>query len=253
LDKDLKGILDEFLTVAGEHLVSVVLVGSHATGQAQKNSDIDLIVIAEDECATKVFREIVEGFDRSGLRPLLDCKVYTEEEFGRAKSGHENRFLWTCLIDGKVVWGKDISKEVQLNPKLVSDSYWQHIRGVEEACSNLQSGVRYTSSAYHLYDALNTTYFVEKFILHSIEGNIHKEGFIRQKLGGEFVQARDRYYWVMHHAGATRPSSRLQIPTAVDKKFKRSDYERMHDAARNVLELVHVKHKEIGNWMEGTL
>ena len=58
LDDELRGVLDEFLNVTSEHSVSVVLLGSYATGQVQENVDVDLIVIAKDGSATNVLRKV---------------------------------------------------------------------------------------------------------------------------------------------------------------------------------------------------
>lgn len=197
LQGSLKTMLDEFVSIAADSATSIVLVGSHALGNAHENSDIDLIVLTNHQRGVENIQEIEKKLNRSGSRPVIDCKVYTKSEFSSARTGLENRFLWTCLSNGKVLFGEDITKSIQLSLQYVCELYWKHIQDVENVCRNLEAGVQYTGSCYSLYDALSTTYFIDRYILHSIKVDMNKEAFIKSQLGNEFSKVRERYYWIV--------------------------------------------------------
>lgn len=248
--ESLKSTLEKFVAGTTDSAISIVLVGSHALGIAHEESDIDLIVLTKQRKDVEIIHIIGKELNSSGPRPVIDCKVYTESEFSRARAGLDNRFLWTCLSNGKVLFGQDITKTVQLIPQRVSESYWKHIQDVEEGLRNLDVGVQYTGSCYSIYDALSTTYFVERFILHSIKGNMNKEEFIKMQLQTEYSKARERYYWVISHIEKANSERKLRIPAGVDRRFNRSDYKLMHSKVVDFLEILQNRYKNIKNWSE---
>lgn len=245
-----KKILEKFVNSAADSAISIVLVGSYALGNAHEDSDIDLIVLTKHQKDAEVIQNIGKDLNRAESRPVVDCKVYTESEFSGARTGLENRFLWTCLSNGKVLFGEDITKTIQLAPHCVSESYWQCVQSVNDACTHLGAGVQYTGSCFFLYDSLSTTYFVDRFIFRSVEDGLRKDDFIRSKLASEFSRARERYYWIVSRKDHTKSQSSLRVPTSVDRRFKRSDYERMHEKAVGVLRLVQDKYREVKKWSE---
>jgi hypothetical protein len=176
--------------------------------------------------------------------------MYTESEFSTARTGLENRFLWTCLSNGKVLFGEDIRNTVRLAPQRTSESFWKHVQSVEDACRNLGTGIQYTGSCYSIYDALSTNYFVDRFIFHSIEDDISKEESIKLQLGNEYTRVRERYYWIASRIKALHLQNKLRVPTDVDRKFNRKDYNLIYIRALDILELLHNKYKQIKHWSE---
>jgi hypothetical protein len=245
-----KKVLEEFITNAADLAISILLVGSHALDIAHEDSDIDLIVIAKQERDVEIIQEIGKKLNTSVSRPDIDCKVYTESEFSSIRTGRENRFLWTCVSNGKVLFGEDITETIQLVPQRVSESYWTHVQSVEDACRNLDAGVQYTGSCHSLYDALSTSYFVDRFIFQSIKDGMNKEEFIKSHLRNEFSRVRERYYWIVGRIETANSQDRLRIPVGVDRKFKESDYRRMHLRALDVLDVVQDQYKKIMHWSE---
>ena len=244
-----KKILEKFVSNAADSAMSIVLVGSHALGNAHEDSDIDLIALTKHQRDVEIIQNIGKELNKSESRPVIDCKVYTEKEFSNARAGLENRFLWTCISNGRVLFGEDIT-DIQLIPQRVSESYWTHVQSVENACGNLEAGAQYTGSCYSLYDALSTTYFVDRFIFHSFKDGINKEEFIKSQLGSEFSKARERYYWIVGRIETVSSLISLRIPTGVDRKFKRRDYKLMHGRALDVLEVLQDRYKKIKYWSE---
>ena len=82
--------------------VQVILFGSHARGEAQNASDVDLMIVAESD---------LPRFKRSRalyslLRPYpfpMDLVVYTPEEVERGKQSPLS-FVSTVLREGKTVY-----------------------------------------------------------------------------------------------------------------------------------------------------
>ena len=98
-------ILDNYLTKISKDSLSIVLVGSHVCGTSQGDSDIDLIVLTKNHDISLIVFEARKLLNQSKPRPLLDCKIYTEIEFSKAKVGLKNLFLWTCKLNGEVLSG----------------------------------------------------------------------------------------------------------------------------------------------------
>lgn len=82
----------------------VVLFGSHARGEADDNSDVDLMIIAESDLPRfKRSRELYKLF-----RPYpfaMDLIVYTPEEVERGKRSPVS-FVSTVLREGKVLYDR---------------------------------------------------------------------------------------------------------------------------------------------------
>ncbi len=81
---------------------SVILFGSHARGEADESSDVDLMIIAESDLPRfKRSRELYKL-----LRPhpfAMDLIVYTPEEIERGKRSPVS-FVSTVLREGKTLY-----------------------------------------------------------------------------------------------------------------------------------------------------
>ncbi|AAK41698.1 nucleotidyltransferase domain-containing protein [Saccharolobus solfataricus] len=68
-----KEIVEAFLKVYGDNLVSIVLFGSYARGDQRKDSDIDLLIVLDKiEDRYEVFKKFFE------VEKILDLTVYKE-------------------------------------------------------------------------------------------------------------------------------------------------------------------------------
>lgn len=99
------------LEEVGESLISVVLYGSVARGEARETSDLDLLIIWKNAPAVyyerlqpilraerklegeKVYQELCQG-DR---RPYLSCLVFSQEE------AKENRYLFLDMVEDSLI------------------------------------------------------------------------------------------------------------------------------------------------------
>lgn len=245
------GLLEPFVEQVSSYCHSIVLVGSHAIGEGDSDSDIDLIILSNTTKEADYIKRAVDDQKRwRDSRSLIDCKVYTLEEFQRAKSGPQNRYLWTCLKNGLLLHGEDIRDSVRLDPNQVSDSYWAIVQSIEDACLNLSRQTQYTGSSYILYEALGTTYFIDRHVLCSLKSGERKEQFIESILGNEFSVCRERYYWVSRHIRPDASETRMRIPMSADKRYGPNMYSRMHEKALKTLNLVKKKFGLIQRWTD---
>ncbi|MFX1369494.1 MAG: nucleotidyltransferase domain-containing protein [Promethearchaeota archaeon] len=231
-------LLDDFIKRAEHFVKSVVLVGSRAEGSEGADSDIDLIITVDDIPTAKKLRAIQQSFQTSKGRPLLDCKIYTEQELSEAKSGREHFFLWTCMQVNKVILGQDVLAGIKLVPRKVIDFLWMCTTNVEEACRKLEAHIEFTGCCFSIYHAIVSLYFSEKFILHEGKSRGAKEDFIKSILETEYDIIRSRYYWVTSHL-LDAPPHVLRIPAGVDKRYKQRNYGAMLSRTEAVLDILH--------------
>jgi predicted nucleotidyltransferase len=87
---------------ASINALRVILFGSYARGEANDNSDVDLMIIAESDLPRfKRSRELYKLF-----RPYpfgMDLVVYTPQEFERGKRSPVS-FVSTVLREGKTLY-----------------------------------------------------------------------------------------------------------------------------------------------------
>ncbi|MGH9396453.1 MAG: nucleotidyltransferase domain-containing protein [Terriglobia bacterium] len=101
-DRTLEEVVHRILAVGSP--VKIVLFGSRATGQAGRDSDLDLLIIEESSLprykrAAKYLRALV------GVFPAKDVMVWTPEEV-KEWSGVPNAFITTILNEGKPLYGR---------------------------------------------------------------------------------------------------------------------------------------------------
>lgn len=78
----------------------ILLFGSHARGDADEYSDLDLIVIK------KTNKQFIQRLVEVPLLPVhADVFVYTPEEFERMKE-NENPFIMSALESAKIIYEK---------------------------------------------------------------------------------------------------------------------------------------------------
>ena len=241
---DIDSVLDDFLSKARPLADSIVLVGSSVDGNVTKNSDIDLIVIAKDSISAAQLRKISKQFEGIGDRPLLDTKVFTEQEFVKARNSKDNFFFWSCTRNGKILHGRDILNDVKFNPDIATSLMWDCISEIESACRDLELQVQFTGCCFKILSSLTTLYFAEKLILQRKTPIVGKEEYLKSMLGNQYSIARDRHYWVVRQMPDER-MRKLRVPTSVDRRFGVKAYSDLFSRASLVLERVHSKVPEL--------
>jgi predicted nucleotidyltransferase len=90
----------------------IVLFGSYANGNPDRNSDIDLMVILDNDHVSRTYEErlnkkiYIRGLVREINRKIpLDILVYSKEELNLIK-GHGNYFIDEIEKTGKIIYEK---------------------------------------------------------------------------------------------------------------------------------------------------
>ncbi len=122
--KDCKQILTNLkqllLERFGDNLISLILYGSVARGTAEKESDIDLLIILKDppDIYYKRLEPVIEielklresAFETTGAAPIFSCLILSIEE------AMENRNIFLDMIDASVIlYDKDGFFKSRLN------------------------------------------------------------------------------------------------------------------------------------------
>ena len=90
----------------------IILFGSHANGDPNKNSDVDIMVILDNNHVSKTYTERLNKkiYIRNLLLEInrkipLDILVYSKEEFNMLKN-YGNHFIEEIEKTGKVIYEK---------------------------------------------------------------------------------------------------------------------------------------------------
>ena len=91
MDKEIYSIITEYkqkLEALGIKVKKIILYGSHATGNAKKESDIDLVVLSDDFKDKDLWERLcLLGRARIGIKKPMEILGFTEEEFKAENSG----------------------------------------------------------------------------------------------------------------------------------------------------------------------
>jgi predicted nucleotidyltransferase len=110
---DLNTVLDDLVfSLKSSDPFKIILFGSYARGNPSENSDIDLMVILDNNHVSKTYKERLEK--RMSIRNLvleinrkipIDILVYSKEELNLIKN-HGNFFIDEIEKTGKVIYEK---------------------------------------------------------------------------------------------------------------------------------------------------
>lgn len=104
------GALREIVgSVVDAQVVSVILYGSVARGEAHPDNDVDLAVIAAPEWAGRVE---LEDAVRTGMGNDCDVVVFTPDQFTRLAANQEEPVVGRILSDGVSLIGRSPSANV---------------------------------------------------------------------------------------------------------------------------------------------
>ena len=231
---DRHSIQDHLIDLFGHISTSIMLVGSHANNSAHTKSDIDVIIISENhkECQ-KIISTVLNDTKKMNRR-LIDFKIFTLDEYNKAKTSEEHFFLWSCMQDAICLHGIDLSNDIRLSFTLLRDHLWHLISQIEEVIGFLDLQVQFSGSCFHLNVALSTAYFVKKQILKEITSSQSKEVFIQSYFDKQYTNARERYYWVVSKIDKSS-RRKLRISKRADSDIDHETYEEMREKAEIVL------------------
>ena len=253
MSKVVAGLISYFVEENCEGSKSIVLVGSHALGEARSDSDIDFLVITQDVESAERIKNSISMLQSASSNTFIDCKVYTEKGLADAKSGRENLFLWTALSNGRLLCGEDIRESIKLNPMLVTELIWQLIGDLDNSRDLLRIRSQFTGCCYSIYYSLVTAYFLERFVFQSSESIKPKIEFMQARLLSTYDIVKERYQWVVHNLPTSEISCRIKIPMAVDKKYSGTRYMEILKICENTLEYLKNVYSCVTKWREQLL
>ena len=91
MDKEISLIIKKYkqkLEASGIRVKKIFLYGSHVTGNARKDSDIDLVVVSDDFESMDLWERLcLLGRARIGIKKPMEILGLTEKEFSAEHSG----------------------------------------------------------------------------------------------------------------------------------------------------------------------
>lgn len=244
-----KQIVDRIVNQVSHETISLILTGSTVGSEVREESDIDFIAIVNDDAKkVEVFKKIrgLQNFQRNHI----DFKIYTKEEFKRAKGGQDNFFIWSSLNKAIILHGQDIREDVKLKPRLVLDAIWKHISKVESASNMLLDEVLFSGSCVTMYIAIVTSFFIEQLILKSIKEPSYKHEYLKSHLNQGYRFILERYQWVRERAQGRISVGNFRIPSKVDSRYSSVDYRILYELSISVLSKLRRVERELSKLYE---
>jgi predicted nucleotidyltransferase len=93
--------------VAYFHPRQVILFGSHVRGEAGPDSDIDLVVVLDDDAPREHFSGAAVQEARKGYKRSCDIVLWRRSDFHR-RAGIIGSLPYTVLQEGRVIYGEDL-------------------------------------------------------------------------------------------------------------------------------------------------
>jgi predicted nucleotidyltransferase len=91
MDKEISYIINEYqqkLEALGVRVKKIILYGSHASGEAKEDSDIDLLVVSDDFKNMDLWERLcLLGRARMGIKRPMEILGLTEKEFAETPIG----------------------------------------------------------------------------------------------------------------------------------------------------------------------
>lgn len=246
-DLFLKDLVEKIQTFC----LSVMLIGSRARGCETPESDIDIVVIAKEKESVKQIHSLLQLQTQLNDNLQLDCKVFTESEFQKAKNGQDNFYWWNALEDARVLFGNDSWCPTKLIHSNTSSLLWNCITELENAFTMLEAQTQFTGACYRIVSSLKTIFFAERIFLQKTEEEKRKDMFLRDTLGDQYDIASSRYNWVSQQLGDSL-DKKLKVSSKIDRKFKKQAYLRMYDKSVIILDLVKKRVPELMKKIESS-
>ncbi|MHA1637001.1 MAG: nucleotidyltransferase domain-containing protein [Candidatus Thorarchaeota archaeon] len=240
-------ILEPFLPLT----LSIMLVGSQVNSENRSDSDIDLIAIGEHP--QKLRKLILESNQHlsGGVRPKLDLKTFTQQDFVKRISEKENFYFWTCSQHRRVLHGSDLLDNIQLIPQMVDNLIWNQVEQLQESIEWLEMNKRYTGSCFYIYEYLATSYFLERFVLESRKVQSLKKGeYLKRILNDLYGTVKQKYYAVVKKEPPFRVSRVVKIKGDTDRNVRPEDYFKLQLMNTDILNNAEEIKKRIGKWVD---
>ncbi len=206
------------------------LVGSWTEGTGGNQSDIDLILVVENVQRLNQVKVILDEFRDVCYdnRPLIDAKVFTEEQLRNALQSLDYFRLWSGLNSGMLLWGESIHPQLRID--LVRKIMIRWLDLISEVSLKIDMYSEFEGACFVLYSALVEFYFIEKHLLHSSDSPITKEEIVSSHFSGLSNLVRREFYNVAGRI--TKQQGQIKISIKSKRHRPKNDFLDLSRAAK---------------------
>ena len=94
----------------------------------------------------------------------MDFKLFSRSEFIKLSSGPINPYFFSCLKDGKMIYGRDFRKEIALKPSALLDNLDRCFQMIDDVIELIEKKKMFPIICYFLYSCLRTFYHIDSII-----------------------------------------------------------------------------------------
>lgn len=185
LPKYLSDYMVRFMPIALEFSISIILTGSFARSTASSESDVDILVVVQEEKSRKRLRRALnrEQLGQVYQKRVADVKILTKSELMEQAEGTHNFIAWSLLDGSLLLYGEDLRESVKLEPVQLGRLTAGMLDRLNETHQMLEYGTGFQGACMTVVDILNTLYFIQKKIVLKSDTAKSRHRFLQDALG----------------------------------------------------------------------
>jgi predicted nucleotidyltransferase len=221
--------LDSLLTMKRNQFIeSIYLVGSWARGESTPSSDIDILIITEDQITKNELSKQIQRKLLSELRKLIDVKILTSRELHEAYYSLYHFLIWVYFREGIVLFGKSMVNQYPIIWDLLRNVVSDTQTHLEESRLYLENKHRYSQACVVIWNSVNTFYFIDRYLLHRDQEHPNKQSAIQMRLKKMYRKIKGIYSDISMRINNDFPLSLggvLRYPEKIDRKYSSQEYD----------------------------
>ena len=120
----LDNLLKEFISIIKkssilQEILSIIVGGSYITGEINRNSDLDLLIVCEKERSSQIFFYLQTHIKEQRLVEKLDVKILELNQISQINNSFYSPFFYHFVLNSEIILGKDLRDSFRL------DNHWK--------------------------------------------------------------------------------------------------------------------------------
>lgn len=233
------------LNISSNFYRSILLTGSWAIGESNKNSDFDILILVENMKKKNEVEDHLKRIYPSERKdiPYVDIKILAKTEITDGLDDYDCFIMWLQLKIGVILIGENPEGWLIFGLDQAKRIASKMLDNLNNSFAWLESEARFTGAALKIMDALKTFYFIERYLLLGGEHEYSKNEFIREMFDNCYQLVAKTY----HNARfRTRGKKGIRVYSKLDRNFSSKDYNELLSRAPLIIKYMERIYHQLG-------